>query len=64
VRYEQVYLQAYTLVSEAKVALATYFALYNARRPGARLDRMAPDQAVSVKLCKTVIVAVTEEAAK
>ena len=44
VKYEEVYLRAYESVSDAKTALARYFAFYNARRPHTSLARMTPDQ--------------------
>jgi len=44
VKYEEVYLQAYATVSEARAGLARYFDFYNARRPHSRLDRCTPDQ--------------------
>ncbi len=44
VKYEEVYLHAYATVSEAKAALARYFAFYNTRRPHTSLARRTPDQ--------------------
>lgn len=44
VKYEEVYLRAYSTVSEAKTSLARYFEFYNRRRPHSSLDRMTPEQ--------------------
>lgn len=43
VKYEHVYLHAYENVSEAKQQLASYFELYNTRRPHSSLDGQTPD---------------------
>ncbi len=43
IKYEHVYLHAYTTVSEAKAKLAVYIAFYNGRRPHTALDRQTPD---------------------
>lgn len=43
VKYEEVYLRAYSSISEAKASLARYFAFYNQRRPHAALERKTPD---------------------
>ena len=43
VKYEHVYLHAYTSTSEAKSQLVTYFQFYNQRRPHSRLDPLTPD---------------------
>jgi len=45
VKYEEVYLKAYTSVGEARSSLARYFAFYNARRPHQALDGRPPDRA-------------------
>jgi putative transposase len=43
VKYEHVYLHAYENVSEAKQQLASYFDLYNTRRPHSSLNGQTPD---------------------
>ena len=43
VKYEHVYLHAYENVSEAKQQLASYFDLYNTRRPHSSLGGQTPD---------------------
>jgi putative transposase len=43
VKYEHVYLHAYENVSEAKQQLASYFDLYNTRRPHSSLGGHTPD---------------------
>lgn len=45
VKYEEVYLKAYTSVTEARASLGKYFAFYNTRRPHQALDGTTPDQA-------------------
>ena len=44
VKYEEVYLNAYESVSQARTSLTTYFEFYNRRRPHSSLDRMTPEQ--------------------
>lgn len=44
VKYEEVYLHAYTTVSDARAGLARYFTFYNTRRPHEALYRCTPDQ--------------------
>ena len=44
VKYEDIYLHAYETVSEVKVALASYFSFYNARRPHQSLEYRTPDE--------------------
>ena len=44
VKYEEVYLRAYDLVSHAKASLDRYFSVYNTRRPHSSLDSKTPDQ--------------------
>ena len=44
VKYEEVYLNAYESVSQARTSLTTYFKFYNRRRPHSSLDRMTPEQ--------------------
>jgi putative transposase len=43
VKYEEIYLQAYGLVSDARASLGRYLTFYNGRRPHSSLDRMTPD---------------------
>jgi putative transposase len=45
VKYEEVYLRAYSTVSEARASLGRYLTFYNGRRPHSSLDRKTPDQA-------------------
>ena len=45
VKYEEVYLKAYTSVAEARASLGRYFTFYNTRRPHQGLDGRTPDQA-------------------
>jgi putative transposase len=45
VKYEEVYLRAYSSVSEARASLGRYLTFYNGRRPHSSLDRKTPDQA-------------------
>lgn len=44
IKYEEVYLHAYSSVSEAKLGIARYIELYNSQRPHLRLDNKTPDQ--------------------
>jgi len=43
IKYEEVYLRAYELVSEAKAGIGRYVTFYNGRRPRRSLDRQTPD---------------------
>ena len=45
IKYEEVYLHAYTTVSEARAGLGRYLTLYNARRPHSSLADHTPEQA-------------------
>ncbi|WP_353642688.1 IS3 family transposase [Mesorhizobium sp. WSM2239] len=45
IKYEEVYLHAYTSVPEARTGIARYLIFYNTRRPHSSLDRKTPDQA-------------------
>lgn len=45
VKYEEVYLHAYTSVPEARASLGRYLTFYNSGRPHSSLDRWTPDQA-------------------
>ena len=45
VKYEEVYLKAYSDVPEARASLGRYLTFYNGRRPHTALDRRTPDQA-------------------
>lgn len=43
VKYEEVYLKAYDIMSAAKASLGTFFDYYNPRRPRQSLDDKTPD---------------------
>ena len=45
VKYEEVYLHAYTNGTEAREALTRYFSFYNARRSHQTLGYRTPDEA-------------------
>ncbi len=45
VKYEEVYLNAYASVGEARASIDRYLDFYNRRRPHASLDRQTPDEA-------------------
>jgi putative transposase len=45
VKYEEVYLRAYTGVSEARTSIGRYFGFYNGTRPHSSLGGQPPDQA-------------------
>ena len=45
IKYEEVYLRAYSSVPEARASLARYIGFYNGRRPHSSLDGKTPDQA-------------------
>lgn len=45
IKYEEVYLRAYTTVSEARAGISRYIGFYNGRRPHSSLDGRTPDQA-------------------
>jgi len=44
-KYEEVYLNAYGSIAQAKSGIATYFDFYNRIRPHQGLDRLTPDAA-------------------
>ena len=44
VKYEEVYLHAYTNGTEARAALTRYFSFYNARRSHQGLEYRRPDE--------------------
>ncbi|WP_410487287.1 IS3 family transposase [Acinetobacter lwoffii] len=44
VKYEEVYLKAYSSVTDAKKQLSAYFEFYNLKRPHSSLDKMTPDE--------------------
>ena len=44
VKYEEVYLKAYSSVTDAKKQLSAYFEFYNLKRPHSRLDKMTPNE--------------------
>lgn len=45
VKYDEVYLHAYTAVSEARASIGRYLAFYNAKRPHSSLGAKNPDKA-------------------
>ena len=45
IKYEEVYLRAYSSVSEARAGIGRYLTFYNSRRPHSSLDGKTPDQA-------------------
>lgn len=45
IKYEEVYLRAYTNVPEARAAIGRYILFFNSRRPHTSLDGQTPDQA-------------------
>jgi len=45
IKYEEVYLRAYTSVSEARAGIGRYLTFYNSRRPHSSLDGRTPDKA-------------------
>jgi putative transposase len=45
IKYEEVYLQAYDSVGEARASLGRYLDFYNRRRPHSSLDARTPDRA-------------------
>jgi len=45
VKYEEVYLQAYDSVGEARALIGRYLEFYNRKRPHSSLDARTPDQA-------------------
>jgi putative transposase len=44
-KYEEVYLNAYDSVSEARASIGRYLDFYNGRRPHSSLDGMTPNRA-------------------
>ena len=45
IKYEEIYLKAYTSVPEARAAIGRYLAFYNGTRPHSSLGGQTPDQA-------------------
>ncbi len=45
IKYEEVYLHAYSNVPEARAAIGKYITFYNTKRPHSSLDGKTPDQA-------------------
>ena len=45
IKYEEVYLKAYTSIADAKRSLVCYFGFYNERRWHQALDKQTPDEA-------------------
>jgi putative transposase len=54
VKYEEVYLKAYTSVSHARTSLGYYMAFYNGRRPHSSLDGQTPDAFYFARLPQAV----------
>uniref|UniRef100_UPI0022E2B7A8 DDE-type integrase/transposase/recombinase n=1 Tax=Acinetobacter johnsonii TaxID=40214 RepID=UPI0022E2B7A8 len=44
IKYEEVYLKAYSSVTDAKKQLSAYFEFYNLKRPHSSLDKMTPNE--------------------
>ena len=44
VKYEEVYLKAYSSATDTKKQLSAYFEFYNLKRPHSSLDKMNPDE--------------------
>ncbi len=45
IKYEEVYIHAYTKVPEARAAIGRYILFFDSRRPHRSLDGQPPDQA-------------------
>ena len=45
IKYEEVYLKAYSSVQDARSSLGGYITFYNKKRPHSALDGHTPDQA-------------------
>ena len=45
IKYEEVYIHAYTKVPEARAAIGRYILFFNSSRPHTSLDGQTPDQA-------------------
>lgn len=45
IKYEEIYLRAYTSVSEARASIGCYLGFYNGRRSHSSLDGKTPNQA-------------------
>jgi len=43
-KYEEVYLEAYNSVTDARLGIGNYFGFYNRKRRHQSLDRQTPDQ--------------------
>ena len=50
VKYEEVYLEAYDTVAEARASIGRYLSFYDTRRPHSSLDRQTPDRAYFTRL--------------
>ena len=44
VKYEEVYLKAYSSATDAKKQLSAYFEFYNFKRPHSSLDKITPNE--------------------
>ena len=54
IKYEEVYLHAYSSVSEARTRIATYIEFYNSIRPHSSLRALSPDQVYFNRLPATL----------
>ena len=50
IKYEEVYIHAYTKVPEARAAIGRYILFFNSRRPHTSLDGQTPDQTYFIQL--------------
>jgi len=57
VKYEEVYLRAYTNGTDARTSLNRYFRIYNAVRSHQSLDYRTPDEAYFGELATATLVA-------
>jgi len=57
IKYEEVYLRAYTSVPEARASIGRYLGFYNGRRPHSSLDGKTPDQAYFNPLTPVLVAA-------
>jgi len=57
VKYEEVYLRAYSSVWEAHAGIGRYLSFYNSRRPHSSLDGKTPDQAYFIQPAPNAVAA-------
>ena len=57
IKYEEVYLHAYSNVQKARTAIGKYLNPYNAKHPNSSLDGQTPDQAYFNALSPIPVVA-------